>query len=304
MPRRDVPRVSIGLPVYNGAKYLQEALDTWLAQTFDDFELIVCDNASDDDTPRILAEYAERDTRIRVMRRPETVLATENYNGLVPEASAPLFCWSADDDLREPEFLARLVEALDRDGEAVMAWSYTRYFGDARSEARHERRYRTPPGSQRTPTARAIAVLRARDWAITYGLIRTDVLRDTRLFAQGFGSGPEVGLMLELAVRGRLVNVPEPLLAYRIHADSLGHSRDDPIYGGRAGRKLDAAAIEFVRGMPLTPPERRLLLHELSVWCRRGERPRRHLWKLAPFRSGYTHLSRAWIDLQRVLLGI
>ena len=83
-------RVSVGMPVYNGAPFLREALDSWLAQEFEDFELIVSDNASTDDTPRILEEYARRDPRLRIVRRPETVYIVKNFNDLVGEASAPL----------------------------------------------------------------------------------------------------------------------------------------------------------------------------------------------------------------------
>ncbi len=69
------PRVSIGMPVYNGAPFLAETLDSWLAQDMGDFELIVSDNASTDDTPRILEEYSRRDERLRIQRRSENVLA-------------------------------------------------------------------------------------------------------------------------------------------------------------------------------------------------------------------------------------
>jgi glycosyltransferase involved in cell wall biosynthesis len=292
------------MPIYNGAVYVRETLDSWLAQTFDDFELIISDNASTDDTPQILKEYAAHDRRIRLLRRPETVLATENYNGLVPEASAPLFTWTACDDLREPRFLERLVAELDADPDAVTAWSYTRFFGSERREARHQRRFRTPPGSEPTPLGRAIAVLRAREWTIAYGLMRTEAVRRTRLFGQGFGSGPEVGFLLELAIQGRLLCVPEPLMAYRLHDASLGRSPGDPIYGGKVGREIDAEAREFVAGLPLGPVERRLLLRELQVWVRRAQRPRRLLWKLSAFRSAYARTSRALIDLSRALRGV
>ncbi len=79
------PRVSVGMPVYNGARFLAETLDSWLAQGLEDFEFVVSDNASTDDTPRILEEYVRRDPRVRV-HRSENVIAWENFNGLVKHA--------------------------------------------------------------------------------------------------------------------------------------------------------------------------------------------------------------------------
>ena len=107
-------RVTIGLPVYNGARYLAETLDSWLGQDYADFEMVVSDNASADETPAILADYQKRDSRIRMIRRESTVAAAENFNGLVHEVSRPYFAWSACDDLREPSFLRKLVTVLDQ----------------------------------------------------------------------------------------------------------------------------------------------------------------------------------------------
>src|SRR5262245_11420290 len=126
-----MPRVTIGLPVYNGAAFLAEVLDSWRAQDFEDYELVVSDNASTDATPAILAEYAARDPRLRVIRRPETVVPHRNFNELLAEARAPYFAWSAADDLRHPTFLRKMVDVLDREPDVVLAFCRTRLFGRA-----------------------------------------------------------------------------------------------------------------------------------------------------------------------------
>lgn len=107
------PLISIALPVRNGANYLAEALDSILAQSYGAFELHVSDNASDDETPQILADYAARDPRIRVSRSAELIPQAANVNRAVRLTSSPwvkLFC---HDDVMEPDCLARLVTAID-----------------------------------------------------------------------------------------------------------------------------------------------------------------------------------------------
>ncbi len=90
--------VTIGMPVYNGAKYIREALDSLLAQTFTDFELIISDNASTDDTQAICEEYALRDNRIRYVRQGENQGALANFQFVLDQARGKYFMWSAADD--------------------------------------------------------------------------------------------------------------------------------------------------------------------------------------------------------------
>lgn len=91
------PRVSIGLPLYNGERYLAEALDSILSQGLSDFELIISDNASTDSSREICEAYARRDNRIRYSQLPENLGAAPNYNRVVDLAGAPLFKWAAHD---------------------------------------------------------------------------------------------------------------------------------------------------------------------------------------------------------------
>jgi glycosyltransferase involved in cell wall biosynthesis len=79
-PPKFLPKLSIGLPVYNGEKFLSEALDRFLAQTFKDFEIIICDNASTDRTPQMCREYAERDPRVRYCRDERNLGSVANLN--------------------------------------------------------------------------------------------------------------------------------------------------------------------------------------------------------------------------------
>ena len=117
-----IPRVTVGLPVYNGARYLRDAVDSLLAQTMSDFELILADNASIDETPLICAEYAARDPRVRVVRNMNNIGASGNFNLVLDLARAPLFKWAAYDDLCEPALLEACVAWLDRDPDLLLAY--------------------------------------------------------------------------------------------------------------------------------------------------------------------------------------
>ena len=108
------PKVSIGLPVYNGEDFLAEALDSLLDQTYDDFELIISDNASTDSTADICTSYSAKDSRIRYLRSDVNLGAAVNYNLVFELATGEYFKWAAHDDICAPEFIGACVDILDR----------------------------------------------------------------------------------------------------------------------------------------------------------------------------------------------
>jgi glycosyltransferase involved in cell wall biosynthesis len=114
-------KVTIGLPVYNGENYLCEAVDSILAQTFGDFELIISDNASTDRTEEICRGYARQDSRIRYIRQPRNLGAVKNFNAIAAMADCEYFKWGAHDDLLHPRFLEECVDAMDSDPRVVLA---------------------------------------------------------------------------------------------------------------------------------------------------------------------------------------
>jgi len=108
----NMPQVSIGMPVFNGEKYIKEALDSLLSQTFADFELIISDNASTDDTEAICREYAARDMRIRYIRQAQNLGAAANFKAVMDESVGEYFMWAACDDIRSPDFLEENLNFL------------------------------------------------------------------------------------------------------------------------------------------------------------------------------------------------
>ena len=108
-----IPRVSIGMPVYNGANFIREAIDSLLLQTFTDFELIISDNASIDETEAICREYAKKDLRIRYIRQPENRGIIFNFKLVLEEAKGEYFMWAAHDDIvSSKDYLAILLNVI------------------------------------------------------------------------------------------------------------------------------------------------------------------------------------------------
>jgi glycosyltransferase involved in cell wall biosynthesis len=119
------PLVSIGMPVYNGEKYIRQALDSLLAQDYENFELIISDNASTDDTWEICQQYAVRDSRIQLYRNDENMGAIYNFHRVLELSSGKRFMWAAHDDLWRLGFISELVGLLEATPSAVLAMCRT-----------------------------------------------------------------------------------------------------------------------------------------------------------------------------------
>jgi glycosyltransferase involved in cell wall biosynthesis len=121
------PTVSIGMPVYNGAHHLAAALESLLAQTYHNFELIISDNASTDASPRICRDFAARDARIRYSRNETNIGAHDNFLRTVQLAAAPYFMWAAHDDLWAPEFIEETLRLLDGHDDVIGSMARVRF---------------------------------------------------------------------------------------------------------------------------------------------------------------------------------
>ena len=115
--------LSIGMPVYNGEKYLIQALDSLLTQSFKDFELIISDNASTDNTAEICKRYLEKDNRIKYYRNKVNIGWAANFNNLINYATAPYFMWAAYDDMWEPSYISKLINIMESDKSIALAFS-------------------------------------------------------------------------------------------------------------------------------------------------------------------------------------
>jgi glycosyltransferase involved in cell wall biosynthesis len=206
--------VSVGLPVYNGERYLRDAIESILAQSHRDLELVISDNASTDATEAICREFAARDARVRYERQNENRGAVWNFNRVASLARGEFYMWAAFDDLRRPECVERSLAALRANPAAVMCCTGIALI-DENGQPVPERGYVTtgvrPVGA--TPRERLRALARSTYWYDFYGLIRTTALRRTRgcLDVWGF----DVVLLFELLLQGEVIALPEPLFLYR-----------------------------------------------------------------------------------------
>ena len=124
------PLVSVGLPVYNGEKTIETALDSLLAQDYKDFELIISENASTDRTLEICQRHSLVDSRIRISRKTKTTGALENFISVLQEARGKYFMWASADDYWSPEFISSLVKELEDHPDAGVAMCATERLGD------------------------------------------------------------------------------------------------------------------------------------------------------------------------------
>lgn len=231
---RNNPRVSIGMPVYNGAKFIEAALDSLLAQTFEDFELIISDNASTDLTESICRSYAARDRRIRYYRQEHNRGSVWNFNHVFKLSRGKYFKWAAHDDICSPTFLARCVEVLNNNPSIV--WCHTqsakidqhgqklpRYMilADGSLFPTHSSDEGHPRCNHKSsrPHKRFQGVLLGTNWCVDgFGLFRASVLGRTRLELPYYGS--EKLLIGEMSLRGCYQEIPETLFFQRVHAEA------------------------------------------------------------------------------------
>jgi len=207
--------VSIGLPVYNGERFLAQTINSILAQTFSDLELIISDNASVDESRAIAESYARQDNRVRIVQNEVNKGAAWNYKHVVDLARGRYFRWAPADDLFAPESLACCVEVLDRYSDVVLCYPKTTLI-DARGEeiAPYEDNLDL---RQPNPVERYKAAIKQMGMMnVIYGLMRTDVLRQTRLI--GNYPGADLIFVAELALFGKFYEIKRRLFFRRLHA--------------------------------------------------------------------------------------
>lgn len=210
------PRISITLPVFNGERYVAQAIRSILDQTYRDFELIVSDNASTDTTEEICRSFEAQDKRVRYVRQPRNIGASPNFNVCFELASGEYFKWAAHDDYIQPEYLAECVRALDANPDAVLAQTLVCLIDD-RDRLIEVCRPIRPEATSPRPTDRFAARIRNPRCLEIWGVMRTQALRNSVLI--GSYIGMDRALLLELALRGRFVLIDRPLFTNRDHPE-------------------------------------------------------------------------------------
>jgi glycosyltransferase involved in cell wall biosynthesis len=219
-----LPRLSIGVPVFNGQDHLAAAIGALLDQSFSDFELIISDNASTDRTAEICRAFAATDERIRLIRNERNLGAAANYNQTLERARGELFKWAAHDDICLPRFLERCINVLDTEPDTVLVHSLSCAIdqrGRTLGRYPHEQAFDQARASQRF---RAV-ILPPHLCIAVFGVMRREIL--LRTVRHGDWVGADRNLLAELSLHGKIRLVPEQLFQRRHHAQASIHRFTD-----------------------------------------------------------------------------
>ena len=206
--------VSIGVPVYNGERFLRFALESLLSQTHTNIEIIISDNASTDATEDICRSYAARDKRIQYYRNEKNFGAARNYNITVEKAKGKYFKWAAHDDMCDPMLIEKCVDVLEREPKVSLAYPQTIIIddnGDFKSNHEDKFNFREPEAHLRW-----VQFCKAPlDCNAVFGVMRTDTLKKTPRIG-AYESSDRV-LLGEMALRGEIAEVQGRLFLRRYH---------------------------------------------------------------------------------------
>jgi glycosyltransferase involved in cell wall biosynthesis len=280
-----VPRLSVGLPVYNGESYVAESIEALLGQTFADFELIISDNASTDGTGDICRQYEKTDSRVSYFRQPRNVGLAPNHNFCVEHARGELFKWAANDDLYARDLLERCVAALDENPQVVLAHSLTAMI-DSDGKIFQANAYPLATSAPRAPD-RFRSLLNDSGGDDDGGVVRREVLLRTAM-KESYHHADRT-IITELALYGPFYQVQDWLYFRRDHPQRAERSHPsvrarcanmDP---RRANRWLNPAPrllgeyiwayVRMIRRSPLNPTERRECYQYLAEWMTRRAKP-------------------------------
>ena len=271
-----VPRLSIGLPVYNGAGLISESIEALLGQTYEDFELIISDNASTDGTGDICRGYAKRDPRIRYIRQPQNIGLNPNHNFVVRQARGELFKMASHDDLYARDLLKRSVDALDAKPEVVLAHAREARI-DKSGNVTEVLKYSVAVDAPRAPDRFRSMLFDGWD-DYTYGVMRMKALLRTGLHRSHHFADRTINT--ELGLQGPFYLVPDWLYfrredPHRTHNYTV-RSRCIYLDPRRASRLRNPVArlygeyiwgyVAAIRSAPLSPADRNECYRYLARW--------------------------------------
>jgi glycosyltransferase involved in cell wall biosynthesis len=284
------PHVSVCLPVYNGENFVREAIESTLEQSFEDFELVISDNASTDGSPDICREFAARDRRVRYWRSDRNRGMAWNYNRTFKLATGRYVVWIGHDDVMRKDYLRQCVAALDADDGVVLCFANTVYIDQDGREINRVDYHDVSDVAK--PSWRFRNVLIDPMCDPVFGVMRADALKKTRLHGR-FADSDRV-LLAEMALHGRFRVLEQPLFAKRYHpmrnTDRFSDRRERTlIYDPTKIGKLYFTEARVVLGMVSAIQSARLSLKERL-------RSYNHLRKWV-----WTHRRRMWKDITATL---
>ena len=281
------PKLSIGMPVYNGENFLTEAIESLLSQDYTDFQLFISDNASTDRTEEICRGFAAKDPRIRYERNPVNLGAGPNFRRVFELSESEYFKWAAHDDLHLPGFLRRCMETIETAPASVVLVCPRIFLVDAKGEPLVEgtrwvvERLKTHAS---TPHKRLAEVLPKFKWSCAqFGVLRRSAVKQTRNLESYFSS--DQVFLAELALLGEIWEIDEPLFARRYHADISTNKHmtyeeyalwmDTQAKGPQVNwrKRMSVEYTRSIMRLPMPPAERALCLSVVAwIWIKQKAR--------------------------------
>ena len=214
------PKISIGIPVYNGEKFIRKCIESVLQQTNKNFELIISDNASTDSTPEICKEFLNKDDRISFVRQDKNMGQNWNFNFLLEKANGEYFVWVAADTFLLPEFIEKNIAVLESQDKAVGCISRIKIDESYNDKYKKEKQILKKIGLVYRPydtlpitgnyMERIRKYLKHFPWEMFYSVYRTEALRES--FVHDFFIGTDASLVLNVLKYGEIQVVDEFLL--------------------------------------------------------------------------------------------
>lgn len=205
-------KVSVILPVHNGATYLSSSIESILDQSFTDFELICVDDGSSDESPTILARYADRDQRVRIITRSPNAGLPSALNCGFATANGPYHSWTSDDNILHPTMLEKLVAVLDENPDVDIAHASYNVIDEAGRSIRH------------VPVGPATRLIHGNNIGASF-LYRASVTEKLKGYNEALMGAEDYDFWLRAAHHFKFHALEEPLYEYRRHGASLTDQR-------------------------------------------------------------------------------
>lgn len=211
------PKLSIGLPVYNGENFLASSIESLLAQTYTDFELIICDNASTDGTREICEKYASDDARVKYFPNEQNLGAAPNHNRTYELSTGEYFKWAAHDDELHPEFLSRCMDQIEHSPDSVVLVYTDSELIDAEGQVSGYYDVSVASCDPRPHRRLSRVIQQIGICTPMYGVARKVALQKTRM--HGSYLSADYVFIAELALVGEIQKIDQPLFRKRMHDD-------------------------------------------------------------------------------------
>lgn len=205
------PLVSIAMPIFNCAKFLEYALESLIKQTYKNIEIIICNNNSSDKTTEIIDKYISEDNRIIHHINPTTLCMRDNFNLGFKLASGPYFMWASCDDIWHPTFIEKAIEILEKEKEIIAVDSLWNFINEANEIVATNAQ---PPALWIQPTKNPTTLISPPEWSGFYCLYRSNIVKSSNLLVE-----PVVDFIFQnaIAIKGPRIRINESLFSYRGH---------------------------------------------------------------------------------------